>query len=266
MKEWQAEAQAPEAGDNVFEVNDDENQTTPKMQPKKMALKSPTHDPSSKYHFVSPKEYKPSPLAVQYQEKLRNMTKRDTPPPGFTFIPEFITEAEEQTLIRISKDFQWEQDVSTRRTMQFGFKYDYKTKTVSPGNPWIPELEWLRVKLRDAKIFDGLAHQCIVNEITPPNGFGAHIDNHAFAGTIAILGTQSAVNFILWDEELKEYYEERSRRRSLMVMQEEARYRYYHSIPEGIDDEWNNHTTAREIRISYTIRMMIEQYAVTIKQ
>ena len=266
VREWQAEAQAPEAEDNVTDANDDNNQATPKMKPKKVALKSPTHDPSSKYLFISPKEYKPSPLALKYQEKLRGMTKMETPPPGFRFIPEFITEEEERTLIRLAKDFRWEQDVTTRRTVQFGFKYNYKTKTISKGTPWIPELEWLRVKLRDAKIFDGLAHQCIVNEITPPNGFGAHIDGDAFADTIAILGTQSAVNFIVHDEERKEYYEERSKRRSLMVMQQEARYRYYHSIPEGIDDVWNGHTTARGVRISYTVRMMIEQYAVDIKQ
>lgn len=225
MKEWQAEAQTPEAEDDMTNAND----TTPKVKPKDVNLNSPTHDPASKYLFISPKDYKPSSKALQYQAKLQTMTKMEEPPPGFTFSPEFITEEEEQTLIRLSRDFRWEQDVPTRQTVQFGFKYDYKTKAIVPGTPLIPELEWLRVKLIESKIFDGRVHECIVNERTSPNGFGAHIDNvSAFAGTVAILGTQSAVNCILWDEELQCYYEARSKRRSLMVMQDEARYSYCH--------------------------------------
>ena len=226
----------------------------------------PTQDKISMYKHILPEDYKPLPSALQYEAKLQSMTEMDEAPPGLSFISNFITEEQEQLLIRLSRDFRWEQDVSTRRTAQFGFKYDYRTKSILPGTPWIKELDWLRDKLVEEGIFEGKAQQLIVNEITPPNGFGAHKDNEAFARTIAILGTQSAVRLIFWDEEQKRFYVVYSERRSLVVMEDDARYQYYHSIPEGIDDTWDNHTSARGVRISYTLRMMTPQYAVHVKK
>ena len=68
------------------------------------------------------------------------------------------------------------------------------------------------------------------------------------------------MNFVLWNKQGTQYHIVRSQRRSLIVLKGAARYEWYHSIPEGVDDLWKNKVTARGIRISYTLRMMQKQY------
>ena len=230
------------------------------IRPNTQSAQSPTMDVLEKYKHGKPTDYRPSPKAVAYLEKLNSMTLVDAPE-GLHFETEFIDEEEEADLLRLSMDLPWDQEVPTRQTIQYGFHYEYQSKGIKEGRKWPKHLDGLRQKLFEAGVFPEYPTQCIVNKITPPHGFGAHIDSEShFAETIAIIGTGSGVNFVLWNKQGTQYHIVRSQRRSLIVLKGAARYEWYHSIPEGVDDLWKNKVTARGIRISYTLRMMQKQY------
>ena len=257
MEEWlKATAEPEKAASEAVPIH--ETPPAKESRPKTTPIKSPTMDHSDKYKHIKPNKYKPSENALLYEKKLSTM-KLVGAPEGLTFIPEFITDAEEQSLIQLSRNWKWDQEVSTRETVQFGHHYIYSTKGIKEGRPWPKELDWLRQRLVDKGIFPELPNQSIVNRIKPPHGHGAHIDSTKhFKEPIGILGTESAVNIVFWNEDGTEYHVVRSQRRSLIVLTGAARYEYYHSIPEGIDDLWKHHTTARGIRTSYTLRLMSE--------
>ena len=225
-------------------------------------ISSPTQDPVSKYKFILPSAYKPSPKAIQYQELLDSMTWIEGQDiEGLQFYDEFLTAEEGETLMQISREWQWDQEVPTRQTAKFGAHYEYATKKLREGRPWPDNLEWLRTKLVECKIFDKTPDETMVNKTAPPQGFGAHIDdvNH-FGGTVVVIGIGAAVNFVLWNQARTHYHTLRSKPRSMIVLSGPARYEYYHSISEGIDDEWRNHTFARGIRISDTVRQLLKQH------
>jgi len=222
-----------------------------------------TRDPDSKYKFGT--KHKPTPRALEFQRLLDSMTYVEAIE-GLTFIPDFITESEEQTLLQLSRGWQWDQEVSTRQTAQFGFHYEYASQTIREGREWPAEVKWLRDRLLEAGIFDELPNEMIATKLTPPHGFGGHIDHVLhFGPTVVILGMQAEVNFVFYDMERRFKQELRSERRSLIVLQGEARYKYHHAIREGIEDEWKNHIWARGIRISLTLRTMLHLNAVNDK-
>ena len=219
---------------------------------------SHTKDPESKYKFGT--TYNPSPKSIEFQKQLKSMVHVEAPK-GLTYIPNYITEDEEQSLLKLARGWKWDQEVSTRQTAQFGFHYEYLSQNIRKGRPWPEELEWLRAKLVEDKIFEKTPDEMIATKLTPPNGFWGHIDHKKhFGPTIVNLGMQAEVNIVFINYARKEYHILRSERRSLLVIQDEARYDYHHAIPEGLDDEWRLHTSARGVRISLTLRNMNLQH------
>ena len=207
-------------------------------------------------YMIDPKTYVPSQKELDLKARLKSMVKMDKPPEGLYFQEEFLSHEEENLLKDIAASWKWDQEVPTRRTVQLGYHYHYDTKEISEGRPWPEELQWLREKV--APFFESEPNQAIVNESTPPHGFGAHFDSKQhFGPTIASIGTQAEVNFIVVSADWTRYYELRSLRRSIIVMSGEARENYMHLIPGGIDDLWDDRIIPRGIRVSYTIRTML---------
>ena len=176
-------------------------------------------------------------------------------PEGLVFVPNIITEEEETFLFNWANTFDWDHDVPTRNTVQFGYKYSYDSKTISRGRPWDKRLDMLMDKLKP--YMKGLVpNQVIVNDIHPPNGFGAHIDDEAFDDPVALISTNGGVNIIFEHKDGRRYHVVRSQRRSLIAMTGQARNDWYHSIPEGVDDAWKGKLHPRKRRISWTVRVM----------
>ena len=221
---------------------------------KSNALRAGCVEAAESRYAMSPSKYNPSPKALQLAADMEHMIHVEAPE-GLTFIPNFITEEEEKFLVDWAETFEWDHDVPTRDTAQFGFKFNYDTHEIEKGRPWPKELESLAERLKP--YFKGKpVNQCIVNRTKPPQGFGRHFDNSKFDDPVATLCTNSGVNIIFIHKDGRHYHAMRSQRRSLIVMSGESRYEYQHAIPEGVDDAWKGKLIPRNMRISWTLRSM----------
>ena len=207
-------------------------------------------------YMMSPSKYKPSAKAIALESDMENMIHVEAPE-GLTIVWDFITEQEEQMLIDWANTFQWDNDVPTRETAQFGYKFNYTTHDLEKGRPWTKELEALAEKLKPYMKGKPI-NQCIANRTNPPQGFGRHFDDSKFDDPVCILGTAAAVNFILLHRDGRRFHATRSLRRCLIVLSGEARYTYAHAIPEGVDDAWYGKLYPRGTRISWTFRSVMD--------
>lgn len=180
---------------------------------------------------------------------------------GLHVFYEFISENEEKELLKKLDSQPWLQDL-TRRVQHYGYKYDYKARKIDNsmylGN--LPEwLQNLAVKMHTHKLIDFMPDQAIINEYEPGQGISPHIDCEPCFGDTIIslsLGSSAVMNFESKPNS-KEKIEIFLEPRSLVVMKEESRYNFYHSIPARKKDNIENHIFHRTRRISVTFRKII---------
>ena len=184
-----------------------------------------------------------------------------TPVPGLTIYHDFISPAEEASLLAFLNDpskCTWRTDLS-RRTMHFGGSYclmPSKASSPSPTKPQIlqapsipNELNWILQRMVDNGIFppNQKPQYCIVNEYTGSLGISAHTENFQFSEPVVGLSLLSACPIRF--HELLEPYDGSVRSgkagkarktgrvvdvempgRSLLVMSGQSRWRWQHEI------------------------------------
>jgi alkylated DNA repair dioxygenase AlkB len=171
---------------------------------------------------------------------------------GLSYFPEFITCGEERVLIwEADREGDWSTHWS-RRTKSFGASYlqgaDGKQR------PPIPEwATFIGKRLVDRGITAHLPNQMGVNEYVPGQGISAHVDY--FGGTVVSLSLGSAciMEFDLPDSE-QPTVSIWLPRRSIVVLQGEARNIWRHGIRGRKKDVVDGHTIMRDRRISLTLR------------
>ena len=157
------------------------------------------------------KRASPGQLRLASQPGLEEESKpvfvlKETPVPGLTLLPNFITRTEEQTILSFLSDpssCTWRTDLS-RRTMHFGGTYclqptksdmlAHKTPEILQA-PSIPEeFRWLIQRMVDARLFptNQRPQYCIVNEYTDNLGISAHTENFQFGEPVVGLSLLSA--------------------------------------------------------------------------
>ncbi len=176
---------------------------------------------------------------------------------GLIYIPDFITECEEQYLLETIDKQTWLADIR-RRVQHYGYKYDYTRKLVDQSLFLGPLPEWVNAftdKLVEDKWFDKRPDQVIVNEYEPGQGISRHVDCvPCFGDTIASVSLGSTC--------MMQFEQSSSSRkgsimlapRSLLVLKGEARYDWMHSIPARKEDEYNFEKFPRQRRVSLTFR------------
>src|SRR5688500_8526734 len=95
---------------------------------------------------------------------------------GLTYIPNFITEEEEERILDyLNQSPDWSGDIH-RRTIQYGFKYDYIQQSIVSRMPDIPtELQYLVDRLNT--YYTSPINQMIINEYAGDNqGIRKHRD------------------------------------------------------------------------------------------
>ncbi len=174
---------------------------------------------------------------------------------GLKYASDFIAADEERTLLAQINNQPWLTDLK-RRVQHYGYKYDYKARTVTQDSYLGPLPDWL------APIIAKLSFkpdQAIVNEYLPGQGISAHIDcQPCFGDTIASLSLGSAVTMQFAKSERKE--ELHLAPRSLITLSGEARHHWTHAIPARKSDIVNGVNFPRERRISVTFRSTIPAY------
>ena len=177
--------------------------------------------------------------------------------PGFSYYHEYITKEQEDNLIKIIDSAPWLLALS-RRVQHYGYRYDYKKRYLNLDNYLGPFPNWLNnicEKLSGEGIFNQIPDQVIINEYLPGQGISSHIDSiDAFGNTICSLSLNSAIviDFIK-DEKISYLLEPRS----LVVLKNDARYLWTHSIAARKKDKYNGVAFARRRRISMTFRTIL---------
>ena len=120
------------------------------------------------------------------------------------YLPNFIARDEQSVLIELIDQQPWLSDLK-RRAQHYGYKYDYKARTITPDSYLGALPEWLQ---SIAKKLPFTPDQAIVNEYLPGQGTSAHVDcEPCFSNTIASLSLGSAATMqFTKDNHKKEIY------------------------------------------------------------
>lgn len=177
--------------------------------------------------------------------------------PGLLYLREFIAKSTEVSLLQHIDSASWLTALK-RRVQHYGYRYDYKARRIDhsmqlgPMPPWIDALGNM---LQERGVLDQPPDQAIINEYTPGQGIARHIDcEPCFGETVASLSLLSGV---VMDFEQADTGELRSmwlEPRSLVVLRQDARYRWKHGIAARLTD---GPGMTRGRRISMTFRTVI---------
>lgn len=180
---------------------------------------------------------------------------------GLKYIPDYITEFQHNWLLAEIDKHEWLDDLK-RRVQHYGFKYDYKARKVN-RDMHIGELpEWLKrlsQKLKEDGHMPEIADQVIINEYEPGQGIAGHIDcEPCFRDTIASLslGSGCVMDFTNKDDKSQKIPAWLAPR-SLVVLSDEARYKWLHGIAARKSDVWDGQKHERGRRVSLTFRKVI---------
>lgn len=167
---------------------------------------------------------------------------------GLTEVLEYISKSEEKELIDFIDRQEWSNALS-RRTQHYGYEYTYKTPDAKETTPIPKEFQ------KYIKDIDSRFNQVIVNEYVPGQGISPHIDHtRLFGDTIASisLGSATIFNFDRSGYESVSLY---LQPRTLIIMEDDARWKWLHSIPARKSDKVDGKIINRERRISLTFRI-----------
>ncbi len=209
----------------------------------------------------NPEESSLAPWSGLEKESKQPLTIKQTLVPGLILLPDFISLAEERSILSFLNDSSkcvWRTDLS-RRTMHFGGTYclmpsksdslDRAKPEMLQAPPLPGELEWLIQRMVDAHVFlDSQRPQyCIVNEYTDNLGISAHTENFQFGEPVVGLSLLSACPIRFheltepFDGSVRSGEAGKAKRtggkvdvglsgRNLLVMKGESRWKWQHEI------------------------------------
>lgn len=179
---------------------------------------------------------------------------------GLTYIPTYFDlEMQSQLLAHIDAS-PWLTDLK-RRVQHYGYRYDYKARTLNKDTYLGPLPVWLQPicqKLYADNIFSQTPDQVIVNEYEPGQGISAHIDCvPCFDDTIASLSLGSTCVMDFANPKIGVKKSILLEEGSLIVLTGEARYEWTHAIAGKKSDIVSGMKFYRGRRTSLTFRNVI---------
>ena len=178
--------------------------------------------------------------------------------PGLQLYEEFLSREEEAQLLNQVDSSPWLGDLR-RRVQHYGYKYDYKARSIDSsmrlGDLPIWSLPVLS-RLKAARIIPGPFDQLIVNEYEPGQGIAAHVDcEPCFQdGIVSVsLGSDVIMEFRKDGQKIEKVL----KGRSVLVLTGESRYEWKHGIPARKSDVLNGERVPRKRRVSLTFRQVV---------
>ncbi len=179
---------------------------------------------------------------------------------GLTYIPDFIDYTIESALIKTIDAQPWITELK-RRVQHYGWRYDYKARSVTSDLRIGALPKWLQtyaMRLQQAGYFPEMPDQVIINEYQPGQGISAHIDCvPCFTDTIASLSLGSHCMMDFAHSKTGEKSSLLLEPRSLLVLSGDTRYHWQHAIAGRKTDRHNGQVIQRTRRISLTFRKVI---------
>lgn len=192
-------------------------------------------------------------------------TRRKTEPApeieGLRYDSGFLSVIEQEELLHAIDGTEWRHDLD-RRVQHYGWRYDYKSRTVSRDmriGDFPAWLHSLAEKLCEARLFRQFPDQAIVNEYHPGQGIAMHIDRQCFGPEVATVSLGDA-----WRMDLRPLREPGDGREhilldagSVLVLSGKARYRWMHGIAPRKREREGDGWRRRERRVSVTFRTVL---------
>ena len=178
------------------------------------------------------------------------------PPPGFTYVDDFLTEAEERSVIEEVERLPFHEvrlhGVVARRTViHFGFDYDYEGWSIRETDPPPPFLVELRDRAAAMTDIDPLSlEQFLIARYPPGATIGWHRDAPMFGSPVIgiSLGGAARMRFRRKTADGFETDMQLLQPRSLYILAGAARTVWQHHIP-----------AAKELRYSISMRTVISK-------
>jgi alkylated DNA repair dioxygenase AlkB len=174
-------------------------------------------------------------------------------PSGLVYIENFVSSEYQNELIKFIDNQPWDTSIS-RRTQHYGYRYNYKDKHAETKLGEIPKVfHKLICDLKDA--FGTEPNQVIINEYHPKQGIAAHIDHVKYFGpVVASVSLLSPVEmeFNIGKEKSNILLEPKS----VVILKDEARYKWTHQIRSREYDHIRGVAIRRKRRVSVTFRTM----------
>ncbi|MDJ1470990.1 alpha-ketoglutarate-dependent dioxygenase AlkB [Cytophagaceae bacterium DM2B3-1] len=180
--------------------------------------------------------------------------------PGLTYIENFVSVDEEHDLVSQIDNATWLADLK-RRVQHYGYKYDYKKRQIDASMK-IDDIPVWAVRIADRVYEAGYIpyqpDQLIINEYLPGQGIASHIDcEPCFEDTIISLSLGSHCVMTFTEKESNHSEDKIIHSKSLLVMQQQARYKWMHGIKAKKSDMVEGVKKIRQRRISLTFRKVI---------
>lgn len=179
---------------------------------------------------------------------------------GLNYHHDFISTEEEQKLIKNIDNEPWLNDLK-RKVQHYGFKYDYRARKINESFRIGPLPSWCRFiieRMKEAKIIDYQPDQLIINNYETGEGIAMHVDcEPCFTDTIISLSLLSDINLDFKHQNTHKKKALLLKRRSLLVIRDNARYSYQHGIAQRKSDTFNEQKRVRRRRVSLTFRKVI---------
>ncbi len=178
--------------------------------------------------------------------------------PGLHYFRAFLDDQQQGSAIRQIDESAWLTDLE-RRVQHYGWRYDYRARTIDRGMRIGPLPDWLAeiaaLLHEHTGKFDSVPNQAIVNEYEPGQGIAMHVDRHCFGRTVATvsLGDDWMMDFrAAGGNEKAQLLLERG---SALVLTEKARYGWLHGIAKRKSESIGSiRRRPRERRLSLTFR------------
>ena len=180
--------------------------------------------------------------------------------PDLRYVDDFVTVEEASRIVSHIDASTWIIDLR-RRVQHYGFKYDYKVRSidesmrVDPLPPWAKSLGNRLVK---RGLFADIPNQVIVNEYLPGQGIAAHVDCvPCFGDTVASVSFLSPCLMSFERVKGSDVVDLDLQPSSVVLLAGEARFGWKHGIAGRMSDRIHGVSRPRGRRISATFRTVI---------
>lgn len=179
---------------------------------------------------------------------------------GLSIYNDFINTQEENYLIEKIESSSWIDDLK-RKVQHYGYKYNYKTRKIDESLH-IGDLPiWMSSVLNKIQNLDSQIDQIdqvIVNNYEVGQGISPHIDcEPCFGNYIISLSLMSDIVMQFRHQDNGDLIEVKLPRRSLIIIKDDARYKFTHGIAPRKKDLFNDKYQNRSRRISMTFRNVL---------
>ena len=181
---------------------------------------------------------------------------------GLYYSPAFLSDDEQREAVKHIDTEPWS-EVLQRRVQHYGWRYDYKARTITSDLYLGPLPDWITgiaKRLHDETgLFDRVPEQVIVNEYRPGQGIALHADKDCFGSAVATisLGDDWEMKFRPVNGTTNEDKFIMLHRGSALILTGDARYQWRHGIDKRKTETGKSSQRQRQRRLSLTFRTVI---------